>query len=108
MSLAPESADAAAIHRIIADVLKVPLENVRPDSDLMFELGAESIDVLDLLFNLDSLVGARVLPERWGEWLRAQSPRFSGGRGITPRAVEEFVVGYRASLTPQPAARGTP
>lgn len=102
-----ESSDGAAIRRVIADVLRLPPERVLPDSDLVYELGAESIDFLDLLFNLDALVGTRVLPERWGAWLAGRVPGAKTGRGITPRVIEEFVVFYRASAIPQPAAGET-
>lgn len=96
-------ADAAAIRRIIADVLKVAPDRVHPEADLVRDLGAESIDFLDLLFSLDALVGGRVLPERWGAWLKQRLPAGSAGHGITPLVIEEFVVFYRDSLS-QPAA----
>lgn len=103
MSTLPDSAtaDSAAIGRMIAEVLRVPAESVHPDADLVYELGAESIDFLDLLFSLDELVGSRVLPERWGMWIRQRLPADSAGRGITPRVIEEFVVYYRASTVAQ-------
>jgi acyl carrier protein len=100
----PISSDAAAIHRIIVEVLRVPPERVHPDADLVYELGAESIDFLDLLFSLDTLVGTRVLPERWGTWLKQRLPGVNDGSGITPRVIEEFVVSYRDSASPQPSA----
>jgi acyl carrier protein len=98
------STDAAAIQHIIANVLRVPLEKVQPDSDLVGELGAESIDFLDLLFNLDELVGRHVLPEHWGTWLKERLPPGTPRRVITPRIIEEFVVSYRVSAMAQPAA----
>lgn len=96
------SADVAAIRAIIVNVLRVPPEKVLPDSDLVSDLGAESIDFLDLLFSLDDLVGRHVLPEHWGAWLRQRFPAGTSGR-LTPRIIEEFVVFYRAAA-PQPAA----
>jgi acyl carrier protein len=100
---AAATTDAAAISRIIANVLRVPVERVHPDAELIHELGAESIDFLDLLFNLDELTGRRVLPEHYGAWLRQRFPGGGDGHGITPRLIEEFVVFYRSSA---PSAAG--
>lgn len=102
----PESSDAAVLRRLIADVLSVPPESVHPDADLVYELGAESIDFLDLLFSLDPLVGSRVLPEHWAAWVEERLPDARAGRGITPRVLEEFVIFYRAFAIPERPAGG--
>lgn len=90
-----DPADTASLYRLIAHVLTVPLEAVQPDVDLVYELGAESIDFLDLLFSLDELTGARVLPEAWSAWLQQRLPAAKGGAGITPAIVAEFVAHQR-------------
>ena len=82
--------DEVALHAIIARVLMVPVAAVQPGSDLVYDLGAESIDFLDLLFSMDELVGRRVLPESWGAWLSGRLPDMVGNRGITAAIVGEF------------------
>jgi acyl carrier protein len=42
-----------AVAKIIADTLAVDLDRIRPDVALIDELGAESIDFLDLVFRLE-------------------------------------------------------
>lgn len=89
------AAESETIRGIVATVLQVPIASVQPDTDLVYELGAESIDFLDLLFNLDELAGTRVLPEVWGTWIRGRLPGADQSQGITPRILEEFVLYYR-------------
>lgn len=98
-------ADDDPLNRLIAGVLMVPLEAVSPDVDLVYELGAESIDFLDLLFSLDELVGGRVLPETWSGWLRERLPESQAGQGITPAILAEFVA-YQRSVLSAPASEG--
>ncbi|HEU5211115.1 MAG TPA: phosphopantetheine-binding protein [Longimicrobiales bacterium] len=90
--------DATAIRNMIVQVLSVPAESVHPDADLVNELGAESIDFLDLLFQLDDVVGERVLPEHWNAWLRACARERGAPPVITPRMLGEFVVYCRTAL----------
>lgn len=98
-----DATDRETLRHAIVDVLRVPLASVHPDADLVYELGAESIDFLDLLFSLDDLVGTHVLPERWGKWIRTRLPADSQGRGITPRVLEDFILHYRREPTLAPA-----
>lgn len=44
----------AAVRRIVADALDRPLSEVTPSSSLIDDLGAESIDFLDIQFRLES------------------------------------------------------
>lgn len=90
--------DATAIRNMIAQVLSVSIESVHQDVDLVNELGAESIDFLDLLFHLDDVVGARVLPEHWNAWLKAWARERGASPVITPRMLEQFVGYCRTSL----------
>ena len=49
-----------AVAKIIADTLAVDLDRIRPDVALIDELGAESIDFLDLVFRLERAFGIKV------------------------------------------------
>ena len=46
--------------RIVCEVLVVPREIVTLDANLFDDLGAESIDFLDLLFRLEELLGKKI------------------------------------------------
>ena len=79
-----------AIRRIVADVLIVPLEEVMPESALVDELGAESIDFLEIIFNLEEVIGRSVPQSHWQRYLER---RFEGGDlsgAITTTVVREF------------------
>jgi acyl carrier protein len=57
----------ARVRRIVAEALDRPEEQVRPSSSLIDDLGAESIDFLDLLFRLESAFGIKIPEEDlWG------------------------------------------
>jgi acyl carrier protein len=50
--MSEESIEATVCH-IVAEALDRPLAEVRPESILMEELGAESLDFLDIVFKLE-------------------------------------------------------
>lgn len=45
---------------IVAEALSVPIERVTPWASLIDDLGAESIDFLDILFRLETAFGLRI------------------------------------------------
>jgi acyl carrier protein len=45
---------------LIGIVLSIPVERVRPDDRLVDDLGAESIDFLDLRFRVEEVFGVKV------------------------------------------------
>ena len=50
----------ARIFSIVADALDQPVEQVTRDSSLVDDLGAESIDFLDIVFRLESAFGLKI------------------------------------------------
>ena len=50
----------AAVRAIIAHVVMVDIGDVQPDRALVAELGAESIDFLDLVFRIEDVVGRKI------------------------------------------------
>ena len=79
-----------AVVRIVSEVLVVPEQAVGPDSALVAELGAESIDFLDLIFRLEEQLGVRIPVERWDAYMRARQPPFDPATDITPELVLAF------------------
>ena len=79
-----------AVLGIVSEVLLVPRESVRADSALMDELGAESIDFLDMIFRVEDVVGHRIPTSRWYEFLEERFGGANLARVITPGVVAEF------------------
>ncbi len=53
----------ARVLSIVADALDQPVEQVTRDSSLVDDLGAESIDFLDIVFRLESAFGLKIPEE---------------------------------------------
>ncbi len=78
------------VRAIIADVLMVAPTDVRPDAALIAELGAESLDFLDLVFRLEDALARKIPVNRWQDFLRQRLPAADLSRAITPSIVLEF------------------
>ncbi len=48
-----------AMRSIIADALRVPIEQVQPETNLIVDLDAESIDLVDIRFRMEEKFGFR-------------------------------------------------
>lgn len=75
---------------IIAEVLMVTAGKVGPDSRLIAELGAESIDFLDLIFHIEETLGLDIPVQRWSEFLAQRLPDQDLSTAITAEVVREF------------------
>jgi acyl carrier protein len=80
----------AMVRRVIAEVLVIPADQVRDDSAIVADLGAESIDFLDLLFRLEEVLGRKVPIERWQRFLEERLPGASYATAITTTVVADF------------------
>jgi acyl carrier protein len=79
-----------AVRGIVAEVLMVPRDSVHADSALVANLGAESIDFLDLTFRLEEILGKKIPIARWDAFV---TERLSGADlscAITTAVVVEF------------------
>jgi hypothetical protein len=75
----------------------VSRQEVQPDSALVRDLGAESIDFLDLVFRLEEALHTRIGVDRWDRYVRDHLPGAPLSTAITTR----FVCGFaRAQLSP--------
>jgi acyl carrier protein len=78
------------VQRLVADVLVVPIEQVTMERALIADLGAESIDFLDLVFQLEEALRKRIPFTRWQSYL---TERFGTGdlsQTITIEVVRDF------------------
>ena len=55
----------ARVKQIVASALDVPLADVRNHSSLINDLGAESIDFIDIVFRLESAFGIEIPEDIW-------------------------------------------
>lgn len=53
----------AAVIECVARVVDAPAETIRPDSVLVGDLGADSLDLLDLIFQLEQRFNIRIEPK---------------------------------------------
>ncbi len=89
--MTPEAV-AQAVRLIIADVLFVSEEDVKAEKSLIRDLGAESIDFLDLVFRLEDVVGRKITVAHFDQWMeerlaRAETP------DVTVAIMTEFALG---------------
>jgi acyl carrier protein len=80
------------VRRLVADVLVVPVERVTMEGALIADLGAESIDFLDLVFQLEEALGKRIPFTRWQSYV---TERFGTGdlsHAITTEVVRDFAL----------------
>jgi acyl carrier protein len=79
------------VRSIVAEALDRPLAEVRDDASLIDDLGAESIDFLDLVFRLESAFGIKIPEEQiWAGSL--------GLAGASDAEIQEGVRKLRAEL----------
>jgi len=52
------------IRKIISQQLNIPLENILPDSKIVQDLGADSLDIVELLMSLEEEFGITVSDEQ--------------------------------------------
>lgn len=73
----------AKVREVLVDALAVDEEEVTPNASLVADLGAESIDFLDIVFKLEQSFGFKVAQgELFPEGV-AQDPRFVQGGKVT-------------------------
>jgi acyl carrier protein len=82
----------AVVQRIVAEVLVVPLEQVTMESALVADLGAESIDFLDLVFQLEETLGKRIPFTRWQHYLEERLGTGDLSQTITTAVVRDFAL----------------
>jgi acyl carrier protein len=79
-----------AVRQIIADVLVVALEEVQPGKALVRDLGAESIDFMDLVFRLEDVLGFKIPFPSWQRFIEETLEGQDLAVAITPEVVELF------------------
>lgn len=78
------------VRQIVAEVLMVPVARVQPTTELVMELGAESLDFLDVVFRLEQALGRKIPLSRWGDFVQERLAGRDLASGITTELVREF------------------
>jgi acyl carrier protein len=84
---------AGAVQTAVADALGLDEDEVTMDATLMDELGAESIDLLDILFRLERSLGVKIQASDLGDYIQGGIPdeEFGDDEGIvTPKGFEQL------------------
>ena len=78
------------VREIVAEVLVISADEVTPGAALIRDLGAESIDFLDLVFRLEDALGARIPYTWWQDFLSASLGGADLSTAVTPEVVRAF------------------
>lgn len=82
---------AALARRIVADVLMLPESAAQPDRALVADLGAESIDFLDLVFRVEEALGRSVTPSHWQTFVFEELGDHDLAHRITVDVIRRFI-----------------
>jgi acyl carrier protein len=63
-----------AVKEAVVEALALDDDEVTPDSTLMDDLGAESIDLLDILFRIEKSTGVKIEASDLGEYIQGGIP----------------------------------
>jgi acyl carrier protein len=70
-----------AVQQAVANALGVDEDEAAPDATLMDDLGAESIDLLDILFRIERSVGVKIQASDLGDEIQGGIPEEEFGAG---------------------------
>lgn len=78
----------------VAEALALDLDEISPESTLLDELGAESIDLLDILFRIDRATGVKIQSDELASYVQGGIPDEEFGDEeadvITPKGMEQL------------------
>ena len=74
----------SAVKEAVVEALALDDDEVTPDSTLMDDLGAESIDLLDILFRIEKSTGVKIEASDLGDYIQGGIPddEFGDENGI--------------------------
>ncbi len=80
----------AKVTEVLVDALGVDEEEVSPTATLTSDLGAESIDFLDIVFRLEKTFGIKIDQGELFPDNVAQNPDYVEGGKVTPKGIAEL------------------
>src|SRR3954462_8552606 len=90
----------SAVQEAVANALGVDEDEASPDATLMDDLGAESIDLLDILFRVERSTGVKIQASDLGDEIQGGIPdaEFGAGENVSRKGLEPL-----ATVMPQRA-----
>jgi acyl carrier protein len=82
-----------AVKDAVAEALALDEDEVGPDATLMDDLGAESIDLLDILFRIEKSTGVKIEASDLGDYIQGGIPEDEFGDEnelVTPQGLEQL------------------
>ncbi len=91
-----------AVQEAVVGALGVGEDEATPDATLMDDLGAESIDLLDILFRIERSTGVKIQASDLGEYIQGGIPddEFGDDNGIVTRKGLEHLHKVMPQLDP--------
>jgi len=82
----------AATQEAVANALGVDDDEATPEATLMDDLGAESIDLLDILFRIERSVGVKIQASDLGDEIQGGIPdeEFGAGGNVSAKGLEHL------------------
>src|SRR5690349_25089680 len=82
----------SAVQEAVTGALGVGEDEATPDATLMDDLGAESIDLLDILFRIERSVGVKIHASDLGDEIQAGIPceEFGAGCNVSRKGLEHL------------------
>ncbi|HEX4109126.1 MAG TPA: phosphopantetheine-binding protein [Solirubrobacteraceae bacterium] len=89
----------SAVKEAVVEALALDDDEVTPESTLMDDLGAESIDLLDILFRIEKGTGVKIEASDLGDYMQGgiSDDEFSDGNQV----ISEKGAAYLHSIMPQ-------
>ena len=83
----------AVVKTAVGQALALDEDEVTPDATLMDDLGAESIDLLDILFRIERSVGVKIQASDLGDEIQGGIPdeEFGAGDVVSRKGLEHLV-----------------
>jgi acyl carrier protein len=81
----------AGLARLVGDALRVDPATITPETNLIYDLNAESIDLVDIRFRIEETFGFHIEQREFIAALAADNPADVASR-LTLRRLTEFVL----------------
>jgi acyl carrier protein len=87
-----ESANYEAVQTAVANALGIDEDEVTPEATLMDDLGAESIDLLDILFRIERSTGVKIQASDLGDEIQGGIPdeEFGAGDVVSAKGLQHL------------------
>jgi len=78
------------VQEVLVDALGVDAEEVKEDAQVMADLGAESIDILDIVFRLEKTFGIKIPRGELFPEDMLNNPEYVEGGRMTPKGLAQL------------------